>query len=163
MLRSFFHANYDFFCEQVIRFFKHGNLANKKPLYLLEGVAPFVCLLVTLISMWLNFDLFLIHSDGWQRNEGQAGKTGASLLADELIWKSTRNRFQNSAELSFSSSKIMLYSPCYYFVMKMSGFLIRKQILKYNLTEIYSKNNWRNPRKLEQLNVSSDAYYTLSI
>lgn len=32
----------------------------------------------------------------------------------------------------------MLYSLCYYFVMKMAGFLIRKQIIKYNLTELYN-------------------------
>lgn len=44
----------------------------------------------------------------------------------------------------------------------MSGFLIRKQILKLNLTEVYSKNNWRNPRKHKQPNAyvpSSNAYY----
>lgn len=61
MLRPFFHANDDFFCEQVISFFKwRGNPTNKKLPYLHEGVASSVCLLVILISMWLNVDLLMI-------------------------------------------------------------------------------------------------------
>lgn len=37
VLRSCFHANEDFFCEQAISFFKrHGNLTNKKLPYLKE-------------------------------------------------------------------------------------------------------------------------------
>lgn len=52
MLRSFFHVNYDFFCEQVISFFKWlDNLRNRKLPNSHKGVASIVCLLVTLISM----------------------------------------------------------------------------------------------------------------
>lgn len=45
----------------------------------------------------------------------------------------------------------------------MAGFLIRKQIIKYNLTEVYNKNKWRNPRELKPPKVSYAAYFTLSI